>query len=143
MAVPDVAQLSAPGERLQVVSKIDSHNPTDGVTGLKALGVRELTYRLVFLASSILSADTHEGFANIRDDSEDVRGKPPTGGMVIPGEQGRRGREPAPQVGGKKASWQHGWNLCHCSVRRLQGGWCPYRTRIFVPPPRRRRPFFL
>lgn len=94
MAVPDVAQLSAPGERLQVVSKIDSHNPTDGVTGLKALGVRELTYRLVFLASSILSADTHEGFANIRDDSEDVRGKPPTGGTVIPGEQGRRGREP-------------------------------------------------
>jgi hypothetical protein len=71
-----VAQLSAPGERLQVVSKVDSHNPTDGVTGLKALGVRELTYRLVFLASSIQSADTQAGFANIRDDSEDVRGKP-------------------------------------------------------------------
>jgi DNA replication licensing factor MCM6 len=80
VAVPDVAQLSAPGERLQVVAKVDSHNPTDGVTGLKALGVRELTYRLVFLASSIVPAHTKPGSANIRDDSEDVRGKPFGGG---------------------------------------------------------------
>jgi len=71
--VPDVAQLSAPGERVQVVSKVDSRNPTEGVTGLKALGCRELTYRLIFLAVSIQPAELQAGFMNIREDSEEVR----------------------------------------------------------------------
>ena len=30
VAVPDVAQLCAPGERLEMVSKVDARNPTDG-----------------------------------------------------------------------------------------------------------------
>lgn len=71
VAVPDVAQLSAPGERVQVVSKVDSRNPTEGVTGLKALGCRELTYRLIFLAVSIQPAELQAGFMNIREDSEE------------------------------------------------------------------------
>jgi len=31
-----------------------------GVTGLKALGVRELTYRTVFIASNVVSDELHE-----------------------------------------------------------------------------------
>lgn len=34
----------------------------DGVTGLKKLGVRDLTYKLVFLANSVHSADSRFGF---------------------------------------------------------------------------------
>lgn len=48
-----VVQLAAPGERLEVVSRVDTRNPTEGFQGLKALGVRELTYKLAFLASSV------------------------------------------------------------------------------------------
>ncbi|EOD29724.1 hypothetical protein EMIHUDRAFT_233634 [Emiliania huxleyi CCMP1516] len=73
VAVPDVAQLCAPGERLEMVSKVDARNPTDGVSGLtKQLGCRELTYRLVFLASSVQPAELQSGFVNIRDDSEEA-----------------------------------------------------------------------
>ena len=53
IVIPDVAQLAAPGERLEVVSKVDARNATEGVQGLKALGVRELTYKLSFLSSSV------------------------------------------------------------------------------------------
>lgn len=54
VVIPDVSQMVAPGEKVEVVNKaVDARNPTEGVTGLKALGVRELTYRLAFLASSV------------------------------------------------------------------------------------------
>lgn len=53
-ALPSLAsQLAAPGERPEIVTKVDPKNATEGVQGLKALGVRELTYRLSFLASSV------------------------------------------------------------------------------------------
>ena len=68
IVIPDVAQLAAPGERVEAVTRVDTHNPTDGVQGLKALGCRELTYRLAFLASSCRPADRHSGFINIRDE---------------------------------------------------------------------------
>merc|ERR1719424_1500286 len=56
-----------------MVSKVDARNPTDGVSGLtKQLGCRELTYRLVFLASSVQPAELQSGFVNIRDDSEEA-----------------------------------------------------------------------
>lgn len=36
---------------------------SEGVTGLKALGVRELNYKLCFLAGAIHLADTNGGFS--------------------------------------------------------------------------------
>ena len=39
----------------------------DGVSGLKELGVRDMSYKLVFLANSVHSFDSKTGFSNIRD----------------------------------------------------------------------------
>lgn len=72
VAVPDVAQMAAPGEKVQVVNKVDTRNPTEGVSGLKALGVRELTYKLAFLASSVQPSESRQGVVSIRDDPDDT-----------------------------------------------------------------------
>jgi len=44
----------------------------DGVTGMKRLGVRDLSYKLVFIANSVHAADSRFGFSNISsaDDEE-------------------------------------------------------------------------
>lgn len=44
----------------------------DGVTGLKRLGVKDLTYKLVFIANSVHAADSRFGFSNVAsaDDEE-------------------------------------------------------------------------
>lgn len=59
IVVPDVSMLGLPGLKAQV--QRDSKNAprggaeSTGVTGLKALGVRDLTYRLAFLACMVTS----------------------------------------------------------------------------------------
>ena len=54
IVIPDVGALSLPGARMESGSH---HKPgdlnTEGVRGLKALGVRMLNYRLAFLACSV------------------------------------------------------------------------------------------
>jgi hypothetical protein len=44
----------------------------DGVTGLKRLGVKDLSYKLVFIANSVHAADTRFGFSQVgaADDEE-------------------------------------------------------------------------
>lgn len=37
----------------------------DGVTGLKRLGVKDLSYKLVFVASAVHAADSRFGFSNV------------------------------------------------------------------------------
>mmetsp|Transcript_67534 Transcript_67534/g.201841 ORF Transcript_67534/g.201841 Transcript_67534/m.201841 type:complete len:630 (+) Transcript_67534:95-1984(+) len=75
IVVPDVAQLAAPGEKLEVVRTVDAKNATEGIQGLRALGVRELTYKLLFLSSSVQPAESRLGLVNIRAESEsDVMG---------------------------------------------------------------------
>lgn len=62
IVVPDVSQLGLPGQHVQA-SRDDRNVPRggdaggSGVTGLKSLGVRDLTYRLAFLACMV-TADT-------------------------------------------------------------------------------------
>ena len=55
IVVPDISQLSKPGERVESIRpsgrRGDSAFANDGVSGLRSLGVRELTYKLCFLAS--------------------------------------------------------------------------------------------
>ena len=43
----------------------------DGVTGLKKLGVKDLSYKLVFIANSVHAADSRFGFQmNSAEDEE-------------------------------------------------------------------------
>ena len=56
IVVPDVASLSMPGARAETSSR--NRGPEggpqgEGVSGLKALGVRDLAYRLAFLACHV------------------------------------------------------------------------------------------
>lgn len=67
IVVPDVSQLSVPGNRAEVVR--DTKNSArgseqTGVTGLKSLGVRDLTYRLAFLACMAAPDNTTPNAAN-------------------------------------------------------------------------------
>jgi DNA replication licensing factor MCM6 len=65
IVVPDVSQLGLPGVRPMAVR--DNQNRSgdaNGVTGLKALGVRDLTYRLAFLACMVTPDTTTPGQAS-------------------------------------------------------------------------------
>ena len=67
VAVPDVAAISAPGERIEARSAGPQGGAgggqDGGVTGPRFLGVRELTYRLAFLACSVEDAAARDGGA--------------------------------------------------------------------------------
>jgi hypothetical protein len=45
--------------------KRNDQKPMDGVNGLKRLGVKDLSYKLVFVANSVHSADSRFGFSNV------------------------------------------------------------------------------
>lgn len=64
IVVPDVSQLGLPGVRPTAVRDDQNRNGNgndSGVTGLKGLGVRDLTYRLAFLACMVLPDTTTSG----------------------------------------------------------------------------------
>jgi DNA replication licensing factor MCM6 len=65
VVIPDGSALARAGEAAQATKKRGGGRPSDaasggggGVRGLSALGVRELTYRTCFVASSVLPADS-------------------------------------------------------------------------------------
>lgn len=64
IVVPDVSQLGLPGVRPEA-TRDNSFRSSDvgggGVTGLKSLGVRDLTYRLAFLACMVTPDSTTPG----------------------------------------------------------------------------------
>jgi len=76
IVVPDVSQLGLPGVRPEAVR--DNRNAArgseqTGVTGLKSLGVRDLTYRLAFLACMVTSDNTtSSGAASVAINSDGV-----------------------------------------------------------------------
>lgn len=57
VAVPDVMALTSPGERAEcrreAPQRPNASGGNEGVRGLKALGVRDLSYRLAFIANSV------------------------------------------------------------------------------------------
>lgn len=64
IVVPDVAAINLPGSRAETRGGRNRGGLTseaDGVRGLKSLGVRELTYRLAFLACSVASTNPQFG----------------------------------------------------------------------------------
>ena len=77
VAVPDVAALAATGERAEGTKALPRGNNQQGdqgVSGLRALGVRDLTYRLCFLANSVVASDRVTTGANIREEEADGEG---------------------------------------------------------------------
>lgn len=73
IVVPDISQLSLPGNRLETGSSDGRLNRgmNEGIGGLKSLGVRELTYKLAFLAVMAQPRHLQQGTVNIRNDEED------------------------------------------------------------------------
>ncbi|RKP38441.1 putative DNA unwinding-related protein [Dimargaris cristalligena] len=75
LVIPDVSQINAPGNKAESQRDVGGQGRTregygeDGVTGLKALGVRDLTYRLAFLACHVRRADARTGHSG---DSTDI-----------------------------------------------------------------------
>jgi DNA replication licensing factor MCM6 len=65
IVIPDVSQLGLPGVRPEAVRDNGAFRSGDvgggGVTGLKSLGVRDLTYRLAFLACMVTPDTTTPG----------------------------------------------------------------------------------
>jgi len=64
VAIPDVAKLKSPGDGPGIVQASRGSNREEngqGVTGIKALGVREMSYKLSFLACSIQSINARFG----------------------------------------------------------------------------------
>lgn len=65
IVIPDVSQLGLPGVRPEAVRDNTSFRGSDaggsGVSGLKALGVRDLTYRLAFLSCMVTPDTTTPG----------------------------------------------------------------------------------
>ncbi|KAF8565113.1 hypothetical protein P879_06522 [Paragonimus westermani] len=59
IVVPDVSQLATPGTRSLESKPIRGRDNQEigGITGLKALGVRELTYRTAFLACTVVPSN--------------------------------------------------------------------------------------
>nr|POF14986.1 dna replication licensing factor mcm6 [Quercus suber] len=65
IVVPDVSQFKVPGSRVQAVRDTQAPRGGDaggsGVSGLRALGVRDLTYRLAFLANMVTPDASTQG----------------------------------------------------------------------------------
>ncbi|KAJ8476576.1 hypothetical protein OPV22_020303 [Ensete ventricosum] len=75
VAVPDIMALTSPGERAECRREAPQRQNVSGghggIRGLKALGVRDLSYRLAFIANSVQIADGR-GDGDIRDRRIDV-----------------------------------------------------------------------
>lgn len=84
VVVPDIVQLLKPGEKTQS-SNIDTGNMQrndgknmDGVGGLSRTGVKDLSYKLVFIANSVHSSDSRFGFTKMsgNEEEEDINNFP-------------------------------------------------------------------
>ncbi|RUO96626.1 hypothetical protein BC936DRAFT_141723 [Jimgerdemannia flammicorona] len=74
IAVPDIAQIKIPGVSVESQRQRDvSTRPrgqlsNEGVTGLRALGVRDLNYKLSFMACMVQPDQSKTGAVNVRGD---------------------------------------------------------------------------
>lgn len=73
IVVPDVSQLRTPGVRAETGTRVAGGPQgfeSEGVRGLKALGVRELSYRLAFLACNVAPTNPRFGGKEIREEEQ-------------------------------------------------------------------------
>lgn len=71
VVLPDVGQL-LPGVSNRIEpsgGRRSGEYATEGIMGVRGLGVRDLSYKLAFLATSVQSADAKFGVVDIRDDT--------------------------------------------------------------------------
>ncbi|KYN10330.1 DNA replication licensing factor Mcm6 [Trachymyrmex cornetzi] len=61
IVVPDVGALALPSAKAEMGPRTRNNEQREGVTGLKALGVRELTYKMAFLACSVTNTSARFG----------------------------------------------------------------------------------
>ncbi|TYJ58147.1 hypothetical protein B9479_001243 [Cryptococcus floricola] len=76
IVVPDVSQLGLPGVNAEMMRESrggrgEGGPASQGVTGLKALGVRDLMYKTAFLSCMVQNADQRSGVMDVRGDVED------------------------------------------------------------------------
>lgn len=74
IVVPDVAQLSGISRNIKSVRGGEGRVQQDnqGITGLKGLGVRDLTYKTAFLACGVRPLQERDGDVNIRPDDDEA-----------------------------------------------------------------------
>ncbi|MGH0148484.1 UNVERIFIED_CONTAM: hypothetical protein FKN15_013519 [Acipenser sinensis] len=72
IVVPDVSQLSSPGSRSETSSRVAGSEgyENEGVRGLRALGVRDLSYKLAFLACYVAPTNPRFGGKELRDEEQ-------------------------------------------------------------------------
>ncbi|XP_069062648.1 maternal DNA replication licensing factor mcm6-like [Pleurodeles waltl] len=70
IVVPDVAALATAGARAETGSKVTGPEGSiaEGIQGLKALGVRDLSYRLAYLACHVASTNPRFGGKGLHDE---------------------------------------------------------------------------
>lgn len=78
VVVPDIVQLLKPGEKYTSqnsdttnMRRNDAGKTMDGVQGLKKIGVKDLSYKFVFIACSVQCGDTRFGVQANDEDQED------------------------------------------------------------------------
>ncbi|XP_048860854.1 LOW QUALITY PROTEIN: DNA replication licensing factor MCM6-like [Brienomyrus brachyistius] len=76
IVVPDVAMLANPGVRAETSSRTAGAQgyENEGIRGLKALGVRDLSYKLAFLACHVAPTNPRFGGKEIRDEEQTAEG---------------------------------------------------------------------
>ncbi|XP_077249548.1 minichromosome maintenance (MCM2/3/5) family protein [Tasmannia lanceolata] len=77
VVIPDIMALASPGERSECrregSQRQNAGSGNEGVRGLRALGVRDLSYRLAFIANSVQVSNgrTDSDFRNRKNDADD------------------------------------------------------------------------
>lgn len=77
VVVPDIVQLLKPGEKYTSSNmdtskmKRNENKTMDGVAGLRKIGVKDLSYKMVFIASSVNTGDSRFGFSQDTADDEE------------------------------------------------------------------------
>ena len=80
IVVPDVSQLGLPGVNSEMMrenrsGRGDGGVASQGVTGLKSLGVRDMQYKTAFLACMVQGADARVSSGTVRYDSKLMAGR--------------------------------------------------------------------
>uniref|UniRef100_A0AAR2J9Y6 DNA replication licensing factor MCM6 n=1 Tax=Pygocentrus nattereri TaxID=42514 RepID=A0AAR2J9Y6_PYGNA len=72
IVVPDVSAMALSGTRAETSSRVTGKEgfEADGIQGLKALGVRELSYRLAFLANHVAPTNPRFGGKELRQEDQ-------------------------------------------------------------------------
>lgn len=68
IVIPDVSQLGLPGIKPQAVKENNNTGLNSGISGLKSLGVRDLTYKLAFHACHVTSLVNKNGNEESQED---------------------------------------------------------------------------